>query len=87
MQLREWPILVLAHWNTFRWIEPVGTCFSFASYWFKAYKQYMEDLTRVLMFNEFIKGDDDSVYFIFLSFGIMGFIVELWNYYRVSDDA
>ena len=25
--------------------------------------------------------------FIFLSFGIMGFIVELWNYYRVTDDA
>ena len=28
-----------------------------------------------------------SVDFIFLSFGIMGFIVELWNYYRVTDEA
>ena len=28
-----------------------------------------------------------SVDFIFLSFGIMGFIVELWNYKRVTDEA
>ena len=28
-----------------------------------------------------------SVDFIFLSFGIMGLIVELWNYKRVTDDA
>ena len=28
-----------------------------------------------------------SVDFIFLSFGIMGFIVEHWNYKRVTDEA
>ena len=28
-----------------------------------------------------------SVDFIFLSIGIMGFIVELWNYQRVTDEA
>ena len=28
-----------------------------------------------------------SVDFIFLCFGIMGFIVELWNYKRVTDEA
>ena len=28
-----------------------------------------------------------NVDFIFLSFGIMGFIVELWNYMRVTDEA
>ena len=28
-----------------------------------------------------------SVDFIFLSFWIMGFIVELWNYQRVTDEA
>ena len=28
-----------------------------------------------------------SVHFIFLSFGIMGFIVELKNYQRVTDEA
>ena len=28
-----------------------------------------------------------SVDFIFLSFGIMGFIVELLNYHRVTDEA
>ena len=28
-----------------------------------------------------------SVDFTFLSFGIMGFIVELWNYERVTDEA
>ena len=28
-----------------------------------------------------------SVDFIFLSFGIIGFIVELWNYQRVTDEA
>ena len=28
-----------------------------------------------------------SVDFIFLSFGIVDFIVELWNYQRVTDDA
>ena len=28
-----------------------------------------------------------SVDFIFLSLGIMGFIVELWNYKRITDDA
>ena len=28
-----------------------------------------------------------SVNYIFLSFGIMGFIVELWNYSRVTDEA
>ena len=28
-----------------------------------------------------------SVDFNFFSFGIMGFIVELWNYQRVTDEA
>ena len=28
-----------------------------------------------------------SVDFIFLSFGILGFIVELWNYKRVTNEA
>ena len=28
-----------------------------------------------------------SVDFIFLSFGNMGFIVELWNHLRVTDEA
>ena len=28
-----------------------------------------------------------SVNFIFLSFGIMGFIAGLWNYKRVTDEA
>ena len=28
-----------------------------------------------------------SVDIIFLSFGILGFIVELWNFYRATDEA